>query len=339
LTKQLQLSTKNRKNQTVAIAASVLLFLLIAAPLPPTKNAFADSPNLIVNSVDSSGNPLPGYYTVVSQGSTTVKTGFTPLSATLAAGTYDVTVGDYGGYYFNHWSDGTTTRDHAATVGSSGTVTLTAVYSTTAQPPPSSPPPSSPPPSQPSIIVKSVDSSSNPLSGYYTTLSQNGATLSTAFTPATFAVTAGQQYTIEVQDYGNYHFDHWADNDSTNRDRTVTATNSSMTLTAVYTSGSSSSSPPSSPPSSGQSTISVSTADSSGNPLAGYYVTLWLNGTQIQSGFSPTSFTVNNNQTYQVAVSDYGSYVFDHWSDGTTSRLHTVTTGTGTTTSLTAVYR
>jgi hypothetical protein len=339
LPKQLQLSTKNRKNQTVAIAASVLLFLLIAAPLPPTKNAFADSPNLIVNSVDSSGNPLPGYYTVVSQGSTTVKTGFTPLSATLAAGTYDVTVGDYGGYYFNHWSDGTTTRDHSVTIGTTGTTTLTAVYSTTAQPPPSSPPPSSPPPSQPSIIVKSVDSSSNPLSGYYTTLSQNGATLSTAFTPATFAVTAGQQYTIEVQDYGNYHFDHWADNGSTNRDRTVTATNSSMTLTAVYTSGSSSSSPPSSPPSSGQSTISVSTADSSGNPLAGYYVTLWLNGTQIQSGFSPTSFTVNNNQTYQVAVSDYGSYVFDHWSDGTTSRLHAVMTGTGATTNLTAVYR
>jgi hypothetical protein len=194
-------------------------------------------------------------------------------------------------------------------------------------------------PAQSSIAVTSIDSNNNPLNGYYTTLSQNGATLSTAFTPATFAVTAGQQYTIEVQDYGNYHFDHWADNGSTNRDRTVTATNSSMTLTAVYTSGSSSSSPPSSPPSSGQSTISVSTADSSGNPLAGYYVTLWLNGTQIQSGFSPTSFTVNNNQTYQVAVSDYGSYVFDHWSDGTTSRLHAVMTGTGATTNLTAVYR
>jgi len=78
--------------------------------------------------------------------------------------------------------------------------------------------------------------------------------------------------------------------------------------------------------------------DSPSNTIIGFYTTLWQNGAQIQQGFSSVTFSVSNGQTYQVAVADYGNYTFNHWSDGTTARLHNVTTGTGTTTSLTAVY-
>src|SRR5579885_98509 len=193
-----------------------------------------------------------------------------------------------------------------------------------------------------SITVNSVDQNSAAINGYYTVLSQNGGVLQTGFTPVTFQPSAGQQYTIEVQDYGNYHFDHWADNGSTNRDRSVTAGSGGTTLTAVYASSGSGSNPGPSPitnPPAAQSTISVTTTDYSGNPITGYYTTLWQNGQQIQSGFSPQTFTVSNGQTYQVAVSDYGNFVFDHWSDGTTNRFHTVTTGSGTTTNLVAIYR
>ena len=83
---------------------------------------------LSVNSVDSNGNAITGYWTVVSQGSSTVQTGFTPLSTTLTSGTYSVSVSDYGSFAFSHWSDGTITRVHSVTISSSA-VSLTAVYS------------------------------------------------------------------------------------------------------------------------------------------------------------------------------------------------------------------
>jgi hypothetical protein len=83
----------------------------------------------------------------------------------------------------------------------------------------------------------------------------------------------------------------------------------------------------------------VSTVNSGGSPINGYYTTLWQNGAQLKYCFSPCSFTVNSGQTYQVAVADYGGETFNHWSDGTTTRFHTVVVGsTSSTISLTAVY-
>jgi hypothetical protein len=87
------------------------------------------------------------------------------------------------------------------------------------------------------------------------------------------------------------------------------------------------------------SKISVSTVDSANNPIVGYYTTLWQNGVMLKWAYSPALFTVNGGQTYQVAVADYGTYYFDHWSDGTTNRFHAVTTVSSTTTYLVAVYR
>jgi hypothetical protein len=74
-----------------------------------------------------------------------------------------------------------------------------------------------------------------------------------------------------------------------------------------------------------------------GSQFNGIYTTLWQNGVQVQSCFSPCSFSLNLGQSYQVAVADYGQYVFGQWSDGTTSRFHAVS-GSGTATSLVALY-
>lgn len=292
--------------------------------------------------------------------------------------------------------------------------------------------------------MSTQDFSCGSISGYYTILRQNDGVISKGFTPATFTLNGGQQYAVEVQDYGAYAFDHWKDTQSTTRNRQVSIAADTI-VTAIYknlnnpsaTGPCSISSPPSNdadfsisaspsavtvlqagsssstiaiaslndfssavslsassisgvtatfsanpitPASNGQARsvlvisaspsaapgiyqltvtgssgslshsttmsitigqqqkstkINVNTADSAGNPIFGYYTTLWQNGNVVQTAFSPAEFAVNNGETYQVAVADYGSYVFDHWSDGSTDRFHSVIAGD----SLTAVYR
>ena len=180
--------------------------------------------------------------------------------------------------------------------------------------------------------MKSQDANGNTISGYYTVLYQNGAATKTGYTPATFTLNTGQSYTVEVQDYGSYHFAYWLDTGSNNRDRAVSASTSPKVLTAVYCN--SACSPPS-----GQSLISVSTVNSAGAAINGYYTTLWQKGAQLKSCYSPCGFTVGNGQTYQISVADYGSESFNHWNDGTTNRLHTVNVPSSTTTlRLTAIY-
>jgi hypothetical protein len=71
------------------------------------------------------------------------------------------------------------------------------------------------------------------LTGFWTTLAQNGQTIGTGFTPVTFTLSSGQQYTTTVSGYGLWRFDHWLDNGSTNPSRVVSIA-SDTTLTAVY---------------------------------------------------------------------------------------------------------
>lgn len=189
-----------------------------------------------------------------------------------------------------------------------------------------------PPPSTTSqLTVNSQDSSGNTISGYFVELSQNGNQIATGFTPATFDLNNGEQYTVQVQDYGDFVFDHWFDTGSTDRNRQI-STSSNTEITAVYRDITA-------PPPPGQSKISVKTVNSVGDEITGYYTTLWQGGTMLQSCWSPCAFFVNNGATYQVAVADYGEETFVMWSDGTLDRFHTVETGSSSTTiSLTAIY-
>ena len=67
-------------------------------------------------------------------------------------------------------------------------------------------------------------------------------------------------------------------------------------------------------------------------------VTLWQGGVQLDSCFSPCSFTVNNGQTYQVLASSYGSEAFSHWSSGKSGAATVTTPSNGGAVSLTAVF-
>jgi hypothetical protein len=180
------------------------------------------------------------------------------------------------------------------------------------------------------LTVDTEGQGGNAMTGYYAVLDQNGSAVAAGFSPTEFNVTSGQTYVVEVMDYGACHFGHWADTGSTDRQRTITASDTAQSLTAMYDCGAATA---------GSATINVSATNSTGGSIRGYYATLWQNGTQVESCFSPCSFTVSNGQTYQVAVAGYGSEVFSHWSDGTPGRFYTVDApGSGSVVDLTAVF-
>ena len=84
-----------------------------------TGSAFA----LAVKSTDMNGKEITGMYTVIKAGSTTAKTGFTPVAYSGASGTYTVTVSNYGSNAFDHWDNGSISSTRTLTLGSDTTVT------------------------------------------------------------------------------------------------------------------------------------------------------------------------------------------------------------------------
>jgi glucose/arabinose dehydrogenase len=187
------------------------------------------------------------------------------------------------------------------------------------------------PPKSANLAVNSIDNIGNQIYGYYAVLLQNSTTAATGLTPAGFTLKTGQNYDLAAGRFGSLVFDHWLDTNSTTMVRSVSITGDTK-LTSVYRDVNQ-------PPPPGKSQIFVNTTDSDGNEIGGYYTTLWQNGAMVQDAFSKMSFIVGNNQTYSVAVSDFGNFVFDHWSDGTTSRFHDVATGNGSVTKVEAIYR
>lgn len=183
------------------------------------------------------------------------------------------------------------------------------------------------------VTVNAIDQDGNALNGYRVVLSQGGSQVGAAFTPASFQTTSGQSYTVQVSNYGSCSFASWKDTGSTSSLRTFTASSSGLAYTAVYDCTNL-------PPvgGSGTSTIAVSTVNSAGASVSGYYISLWQNGAQLKSCFSQCSFMVSNGQTYQVVASSYGSETFSHWSGGTSGAYTVKTPSTGGTVSLTAVY-
>ena len=180
------------------------------------------------------------------------------------------------------------------------------------------------------LTVRTIDTNGNSLPGLYTVLFQKGQVVTNGFSPITFILNSGETYVVQVQNYGAYVFDHWNDTGSRNQTRTISIFSDTV-LTAVYRSINAFP-----PPSKSQ--VKVTTELVNGTEVDGLYTAIFQNGIVLQDGFSPYSFVVNSGQTYQAAVADYGGYHFSHWSDGSTNRFITVTTGSGTATDLVAIY-
>ena len=181
------------------------------------------------------------------------------------------------------------------------------------------------------LTVDSVYENGTSVSGYYAVLYQNGTAVATGFTPVTFTLNNNQRYAVQVQNYGGYGFDYWADTGSSNQTRNISI-NSNAELLAVYkpTGGST--------PPTGNSVISVNTAFANGTKVTGFYTTLWQNNQVIAQGFSPINFTVTCCSKYDVEVENYGGYVFSNWADGNQTGYRQVVPQDQNTVVLTAVY-
>src|SRR5439155_15161914 len=119
----------------------------------------------------------------------------------------------------------------------------------------------------------------------------------TGFTPAAFTLNNGQSYTIQVDDYGSSHFDHWADTGSTSASRSISITSNAQ-LTAVYNCGGTMS-----------SSATVQPVDQDGSAITGYYNVLYdQNGNRVGNGFTPTTYSpLTTGQNYTLLVENYGS--------------------------------
>lgn len=81
-------------------------------------------------------------------------------------------------------------------------------------------------------VVITVDTSSHSVTGFWTTLSQNGVTINSGYSHIDFSVNNSQKYTLTVSSYSRV-FDHWQDTGSTNPTRTISITQDTAFI-AVY---------------------------------------------------------------------------------------------------------
>jgi hypothetical protein len=92
--------------------------------------------------------------------------------------------------------------------------------------------------------------------------------------------------------------------------------------------------------SSGRSFLDVSSQNSVGSPITGYWTVLYLaNGrTVLGDGYTPHTCTVNNGQAYTLEANSYGSCHFAYWLDtGSTNSVRTISITSNT--QVTAVCR
>ncbi|HEY8111036.1 MAG TPA: Ig-like domain-containing protein [Candidatus Nitrosotenuis sp.] len=85
--------------------------------------------------------------------------------------------------------------------------------------------------------------------------------------------------------------------------------------------------------------ISVESADMDGNVFPGQWVELWQDGVIIEEDFTPFSAVIESEVEYQVFIYDDPDETkfFDHWEDGSTDSMRTVTAIEDTT--LTAFFQ
>lgn len=83
--------------------------------------------------------------------------------------------------------------------------------------------------------------------------------------------------------------------------------------------------------------LTVSSTNLSGDTITGMFTTVSSsNGTVLQEGYTPLTFTGDERSAYTVTVADFGSREFDHWDDESTNRTRTITLDQDTT--ITAHY-
>ena len=84
------------------------------------------------------------------------------------------------------------------------------------------------------VTVSAVNLAGSQITGYYTTLWQNGAPGQELLLPCSFTVTNGQTYQVMAASYGSETFNHWLNDGSTGPETVKSSTTTIIRLTAVY---------------------------------------------------------------------------------------------------------
>jgi len=75
-------------------------------------------------------------------------------------------------------------------------------------------------------------------------------------------------------------------------------------------------------------TLTIYTQDSSGNTISGFNATFSQNGNKVATALTPTTFTLTNNQNYDISMAEGGKFIFDHWLDNKNTNRKLVDSGT-----------
>src|SRR2546423_12858310 len=105
----------------------------------------------------------------------------------------------------------------------------------------------------------------------------NGTILATGYSPITFKVNSGVQYTVVAANHQTTIFNHW-NGGTTNSSNTITPTRGT-TLTAYYSTA----------------IVTVKSVDLNGNPITGMWTELHdSSGKLLKTGYTPITFKVNS---------------------------------------------
>lgn len=211
------LPSGSNNNTTIDLTA---IYKVVAKPTggPATLNVNA----LSTNSSDQS--PLNMFVTVRSNNGTLVKTGYTPFAFTGSLDAdYKVTVANYDGKMFVKWQDdGSTNRSRMINLTSN--MTLIAIYDTGKSLRGFSPLTYTGTDEQPDLTVNALSTADNSTIHAWMIINPISAN-------STSGTTTYQVYA--ASGYRDLTFDHWSDNGSTDRVRSLTI-DEATTITAYY---------------------------------------------------------------------------------------------------------
>src|SRR2546422_7420832 len=280
----------------------------IGTSLPSSTASATTSPATTLPSISLNPTTGPAGSTIAVSGNSFLSNSAVTVSYDSAAVTTNpgaITTDSSGSFTATFTEPAPSTGSHTVIAKDAASGLASAQFTVTSTTPPTTPPTTI------SLTVNSVDLSGNSFTGQWVQLNDSsGNTIATGFTPATFSVTSGSQYTVFAANFQNVVFNHWSDG-NTNPSRAITPTQST-TLTAYY-STSSTTTPPPSPTSPSSPTGLAATATSTsqinlswtapivdgGSPVTGY---------EIDRSTSGGSFStiVSNTATTATTYSDTG---------------------------------
>ena len=71
--------------------------------------------------------------------------------------------------------------------------------------------------------------------------------------------------------------------------------------------------------------VNVTSVSLSGTPIAGSWTVVQADGSTVAQGFAPLAFSASMGASYIVSVTNHGTYIFNHWSDGNHNAARIVT--------------